>query len=87
MTDEASASEAISFAFCQLPLSLYHTRYSDSTDGERTINAFETESLEGLDAGFILKLTHAQLEPICFWSADQALADKWFEAFHKNAIA
>ena len=62
-------------------------RYFESTEGDRHANAFDTECLEGLDSGFVLKLTHAQLAPICFWLSDDALAHRWLEAFRKNAIA
>ena len=69
------------------PYSLRSCRYSESTEGDRHANAFDTECLEGLDSGFVLKLTHAQLAPICFWLADDALAHRWLDAFKKNAIA
>ena len=70
------------------PQNLHINRYSDdvTSEGGKNANAFDMEVLDGLEAGFVLKLTHAQLEPKCFWTGDEGAARKWLEAFNRNAI-
>jgi hypothetical protein len=63
-------------------VSLCQAWYSTST--EKNVNAYDVESLEGVGGGFVLKLSHAQLEPVCFHVSDGGIARKWFHALEKN---